>query len=196
MPFVFLIVGVMLITIGARNQSANAIQLLQSEFTGSNSYIQWFIAVMVLGLIGYYKPVKPLADGLIGLVILVMILNDQTKSNLFGAFETALQNTTPTPAPASPQLSTSSGIPLSNSTQPNNLFGSSQTLADNLNSLAGGAMGLAGITPSYSLDDAFGDNNATGITGSTIGNSLGGSLGFSTSASTFSDGSFDNPADT
>ncbi len=98
MPFVFLIIGVMLLVIGLRGQSQAATTLLKDEFTGSGSFIQWFIAIMVLGLVGYYKPIRPLTDGLIGLVILTMILNEQTKNNIFKAFETALQNTTPSPS--------------------------------------------------------------------------------------------------
>jgi hypothetical protein len=95
MPFVFLIVGLMILVIGVRGQSNTAIKLLQSEFTGANSFIQWFLAIMILGLVGYYKPIKPLSDGLIGLVILAMILNEQSQNNIFGALEQAFQNTTP-----------------------------------------------------------------------------------------------------
>jgi hypothetical protein len=98
MPFVFLIVGLMILIIGVRGQSNTAIKLLQSEFTGANSFIQWFLAIMILGLVGYYKPIKPLSDGLIGLVILAMILNEQSQNNIFGALEQAFQNTTPSPA--------------------------------------------------------------------------------------------------
>jgi hypothetical protein len=95
MPFIFLIVGLMILVIGVRGQSNTAITLLQSEFTGANSFIQWFLAIMILGLAGYYRPIKPVTDGLIGLVILAMVLNEQSQNNIFGALEQAFQNTTP-----------------------------------------------------------------------------------------------------
>jgi len=102
MPFIFLIVGLMLLVIGVRGQSNAAISLLQNEFTGANSFIQWFLAIMILGLVGYYKPIKPLVDGLIGLVILAMILNEQTQNNIFGALESAFQNTQPSAGTSDP----------------------------------------------------------------------------------------------
>jgi len=107
MPFIFLIVGLMLLVIGVRGQSNTAITLLQNEFTGANSFIQWFLAIMILGLVGYYKPIKPLADGLIGLVILAMILNEQTQNNIFGALESAFQNTQPSAGTSDPFAPTS-----------------------------------------------------------------------------------------
>jgi hypothetical protein len=102
MPFAFLIIGLMLIVIGVRGQTSEAGQLAASEFTGSNSFVQWFLAIMILGTIGYYKPVRPLADGMLGLVIVTMFLAkanpNSANGGFFSAFEKAVQNATPSPA--------------------------------------------------------------------------------------------------
>lgn len=104
MPFAFLIIGLMLVVIGARNQTAQAATLLQSEFTGSNSFIQWFLAIMILGAIGYYRPLKPVADGLLGLVILAMVLArgnpNAPGGGLFAQLEADIQGARAINAPA------------------------------------------------------------------------------------------------
>lgn len=104
MPFAFAIIGLMFVVIAVRNQQQNAITLLKSEFTGKNSFIQWFLALGVLGAIGYYKPFKPLANGMLFLIILVMVIANQNKNGgggLFAKFEDAVQNATPIAAPSS-----------------------------------------------------------------------------------------------
>lgn len=102
MPFFFLFLAVALLAIGVRGQASAAGSLLASEFTGPNSFIQWFLAVMILGLVGYYKPVRPFADALLGLVIVVMILArgnpNSAGGGLFAQLESAFQTATPTPA--------------------------------------------------------------------------------------------------
>jgi len=109
MPFAFLIVGLMLLVIGVRNQTSTAITLLQKEFTGSGSFIQWFIAIFIIGAIGYWKPAKGFSDAFMGLIILVMIIANENSNGLFAAFEQAMQNTTASPAtPSSTAAATAS----------------------------------------------------------------------------------------
>jgi len=110
MPFVFLIVGLMLIVIGARNQQGNAVTLLQSEFTGTNSFVEWLIAALIIGGLGYIKPLKPVSDAFLGLMILVMIIANQNSGGLFAQFEAALQNTSPTPDPPSSSATQTSAV--------------------------------------------------------------------------------------
>lgn len=102
MPFVVAFLGIMLLAIGLRGRAGDAGKLLASEFTGPNSFIQWFLAVMILGLLGYFKPVRPFADAMLGLVILAIILTKGNPSNAQGGFfkqlENAFQNTVGLPS--------------------------------------------------------------------------------------------------
>jgi hypothetical protein len=103
MPFVFLIIAVMFIVIGMRNQGANAVVLLKSEFTGTNSFVPWIIALGILGAIGYWSPAKKVADAFLGLVMLVMVISNETKGQgggLFAQLQAALTGTTPDASPA------------------------------------------------------------------------------------------------
>lgn len=101
MPFVFLALGILAVVIGARGQASTANALLQSEFTGKNSFIQWFLAIVILGAIGYYKPVRPVADAMLGLVIVALILSKGNPNSATGGFfanlESAFQTAQPTP---------------------------------------------------------------------------------------------------
>lgn len=89
MPLVFLIVGVLFIVLARNNTHTNFEQLLRSEFTGSQSFLVWASAIVILGLIGFFKPVRPITDALIGLIILVLILHN---SGAFAQLNKALRN--------------------------------------------------------------------------------------------------------
>lgn len=74
MGIVFLMVGIVAVAIGVRGQAGAAGKLLASEFTGPNSYVQWLAAILILGAIGIWKPARPAANGMIGLVILAIFI--------------------------------------------------------------------------------------------------------------------------
>ena len=99
-PFVLGFIAIAMIAIGIRGQAQAAGTLLASEFTGAGSFIQWFLAIMILGLIGYYKPAKPVADAMLGLVIVAMVLVRGNPNAPGGGFiaqlENAFQTATPT----------------------------------------------------------------------------------------------------
>lgn len=103
MPFVFAFVGVMLVAIGLRGRASDASALLASEFTGSNSFVRWFLAIMILGLIGYYKPVKPVADAMLGLVIVAIILTKGNPNAPGGGFFAQLNDAFTGAKPLAPQ---------------------------------------------------------------------------------------------
>ena len=99
MPYVFLMLAILFVAIGVRGKATDAGHLLQSEFTGPNSFIQWFLAIMILGGLGYVKPIRPIADGMLGLVIVALILSKgdprRAGGGFFAQLEDAFQNTTP-----------------------------------------------------------------------------------------------------
>ena len=98
MPFVLFFIGVLAVVIGVRGQASAAGQLLASEFTGSNSFIQWFLAIMIIGLIGYWDKARPVSDGALVLLLVVMVLaprNGNGGAGLFVQLEDAFQNATP-----------------------------------------------------------------------------------------------------
>ena len=100
MPFVFVVVGLLFLVVAVRGTQDALFTLVKSEFTGPKGFIPWAAAIFILGAIGYAKPVKPIADAMIGLVLLAMILNN--KGGIFKQFETQIAN------PTAPNVSASS----------------------------------------------------------------------------------------
>ena len=86
MPIVFLLIGVAVIALGVRGTAQDAGALLASEFTGANSFVPWFLSIMILGLIGYYKPARPVADAMLGLVVVVLLLAKGSPNAAGGGF--------------------------------------------------------------------------------------------------------------
>lgn len=110
MPFVLAFIGIIAVVIGVRGQSSAAGKLLASEFTGKQSFIPWFLAVMLLGLIGYWDKAKPVSDASLGLLIVVLVLaprNGQGGGGLFTSLEDAFLNATPITADNSGSRGTS-----------------------------------------------------------------------------------------
>lgn len=90
MPFVFIILGLLFLVVAIRGTQAQFFALLRSEFVGANSFVPWASAIVILGLIGYARPVRPVTDALIGLIILAMLLAN--RGGFFAQFNSALRN--------------------------------------------------------------------------------------------------------
>lgn len=74
MPFVLLLVGVLCLIVAVKGTQGTLYDLLKAEFTGTNNFVVWAAAIMVLGLLGYIKPIRPVTHAFIALIVLVMIL--------------------------------------------------------------------------------------------------------------------------
>lgn len=84
MPLALLLLGIVFLTAAARGNKCNGqqcadllFQTLKSDFTGPNNFIYWGIALWIIGAAGYYKPLKPLSNAFLGLVIVVLFLSNK-----------------------------------------------------------------------------------------------------------------------
>lgn len=102
MPFVLVIVGLLFLVVAIRGTQGALFSLVKSEFQGTNSFIPWAAAIFILGAIGYVKTIKPVADGMIGLVILSMLLAN--KGGFFTQLNAGLQN------PVAPAATTNQSV--------------------------------------------------------------------------------------
>jgi hypothetical protein len=113
MPFVLIIAGVVLIISAVRNTQQQLFYLLALDFTGPHNFIFWFLSILLIGALGYIPKAKPLSDGFLILVILVLFLKKGT--GFFDMFQKQIgttQNATPnvsTGQPGQGFVSTSSG---------------------------------------------------------------------------------------
>jgi hypothetical protein len=90
MPFVFVIGGLVLLTVAIQGTQGAAVQLIKSEFVGSNSFLVWVAAIAILGALGYVRPIRPVANALLLLILLVIVLKNG--GNVFAQFNAAIRN--------------------------------------------------------------------------------------------------------
>lgn len=77
MPFVFLGTGLLLVITGVKGNASDLYQLLQQDFSGSNSFLYWLFAILILGAIGYIRPLQTLSRAFMALVIIVLFLHNK-----------------------------------------------------------------------------------------------------------------------
>ena len=104
MPFALLIIGVVLIAAGVRNKQGDLYGLLAADFTGANNFIYWVAAILLIGAVGYLPRMKPVSDGFLILVLLVLVLKRGNPSGagggLFSQLTSALNSSTTKAQPA------------------------------------------------------------------------------------------------
>lgn len=84
MPLALILLGVLFLTAAVRGNKCNGQQCsdllfstLKDDFTGPDNFIYWGIALFIIGAAGYYKPLKPLSNAFLGLVIIVLFLSNR-----------------------------------------------------------------------------------------------------------------------
>jgi hypothetical protein len=103
MPFALLIVGLILLVSAVRDSQDDLFTLVKGDFSGQGNFVFWVVSLLVIGGLGYIPKLKPISDGFLVLVLLVLFL---TKGNpkqpgsggFFEKFSAALKSTTATPA--------------------------------------------------------------------------------------------------
>jgi hypothetical protein len=99
MPFVLLALGILFFVVAVQGTHADLFALLKSEFAGSNSFIVWASALIILGLLAYIKPIRAPVHAFMVLIVLVLILANH--GGFFTQFNQAIRNpATPPKAPA------------------------------------------------------------------------------------------------
>lgn len=86
MPFVIGFLALAMLALGLRGTAPAAGKLLARELTGPTSFAPWFLAIMILGLLGYWRPARPFADAMLGLVIVVVLLVEGNPKTGSGGF--------------------------------------------------------------------------------------------------------------
>lgn len=108
MVIALLIVGILLTTSGIRGTEGQLASQFASDMTGTDGFIVWLGALLVIGLIGFVPGLQRPSRYLLALIILVIVLrNGGVFTNLVAAFAQA-DATGAAPAPPLPANSNSS----------------------------------------------------------------------------------------
>jgi hypothetical protein len=115
MPFALLILGILLLVAGVRNTQDVLFALFKGDFVGQDNFIFWFLAIVLIGALGYIPKLKPISTAFLGLVIVVLFLKKGSSSGTGGGFFAQFtQAISGTQNAATPGVSTVSPLPLGN----------------------------------------------------------------------------------
>jgi len=90
MPFLFLIVGTVMIVSAARGTNNDLVALLKADFTGQNNFLYWLVSILIIGAVGYIPDLKPVSRAFLVLVVIVLFLEN---GGVFTQFTAALKGT-------------------------------------------------------------------------------------------------------
>ena len=107
MPFVLLALGILFFIVSIQGTQGSLFSLLKSEFVGSNSFVVWAAAFVIIGLLGYIKPIRPITHAFLVLMLLVLVLTNG--KGFFSQFNSAIRSPI-APTGATPTGTTSGAI--------------------------------------------------------------------------------------
>ena len=90
MPFVLLAVGILFFIVAIQGTQGGLFALLKSEFVGTNSFVVWAAALVIIGLLGYIKPIRPISHAFLVLILLVLVLSNG--KGFFSQFNAAIRS--------------------------------------------------------------------------------------------------------
>lgn len=92
MPLFLLIVGLVLVVTGFRGTTEALGQQIAEDFSGEGNFTAWVVAILFIGALGYIPGFRPVSNGLLVLLILVILLADQKDNQgFFNKFSDAMK---------------------------------------------------------------------------------------------------------
>jgi hypothetical protein len=104
MPILFGLFGIILVVSGVRGRvtqgNPSLVSLIQADFTGSDPFWKWMLAILLIGAVGYIPNLRPISRAFMALVIIVFLLSNQGLfTQLQAVFKNTSTNTVPTSSP-------------------------------------------------------------------------------------------------
>lgn len=84
MPFALIIFGAVLFIAGVRGEHKTLAGLVQGDFTGTNNFFVWIVALGAVGALGYVKPLQKFSVAFMTLILLGIVL--KTNTGVFAQF--------------------------------------------------------------------------------------------------------------
>lgn len=87
MPFALLAIGLLLVIAAYNNTQDTLATQLKQDFSGKTGFVYWIAAIVVVGALGYIKPLEPVSRAFLALILVILFL---TNSGVFSKFNSAL----------------------------------------------------------------------------------------------------------
>lgn len=95
MAWGFLFVGALFLIAAWKKKHKELFALLQDDFTGEGNFIYWILAIIFLIALGSFRPIRPITDAFLGLVVLVIIIAPYRNGrDLFSEFRSQVKEGT------------------------------------------------------------------------------------------------------
>jgi hypothetical protein len=70
--------GILLVVASVRDKQGDLVNLVQGDLLGEGGFLQWFVALVLLGAIGFIPRLKPFSVALMALVLIAIFLRKGT----------------------------------------------------------------------------------------------------------------------
>lgn len=74
MAWGFIFIGMLFGIAAYKKKHQELFDLLKDDFTGEGNFFYWVLAIIALVALGSFRPIKPVTDAFLGLVVLVIII--------------------------------------------------------------------------------------------------------------------------
>jgi hypothetical protein len=91
MPFALIGIGIILVIAAYNNKQDVLAGQVKQDLTGSTGFVYWIAALLIVGSIGYIKPLQTVSRIFLGLILVVLFVTNQ---GLFAKFNSALDSVT------------------------------------------------------------------------------------------------------
>ena len=92
MPFLFIVIGLVMILSAVHGTDTQLVALLVEDFTGSPNFLYWVVVILIVGAVGYVPDLRPISRIFLVLVIVTMIIKS---GGGVQQFISAIQNAQP-----------------------------------------------------------------------------------------------------
>lgn len=97
MPIIILIVGAVFLISAVLGTEKQLFTLLRGDFVGPNNFLEWGLAIVFVGAVGYIPGFRPLANAFFVLLIIALLISKRSGTGgggFFAQLQAALNTTT------------------------------------------------------------------------------------------------------
>jgi hypothetical protein len=76
MPFALLVIGILFLVAAVRGEQKLLFDTLKDDFTGPNNFIFWALALFAIAAVGYFRPLRPISNAFMALVVIMLFLSN------------------------------------------------------------------------------------------------------------------------
>ena len=92
MALSLIVIGLLLVVAAVQDTQGTLFATVKEDFTGPNNFVQWIVALFLVGAIGYIPKLKGFSLALLALVLLAIFLRNGT--GFFSQLQSAVGATT------------------------------------------------------------------------------------------------------